>query len=116
MAYGTGKFIDLVPADTPGTGGTGGSFTPTNVTVVENTLVTDIDTANDYREITYTNGLPTTIDVWETNSKLVKQFTVTIAYLNGLPVTKTVDNHTENNATIKTITYNADGLPETIQQ
>jgi hypothetical protein len=67
-----------------------------------------------YLDPTYTDGLPTTIDVWDTYAKVTKLFTQTITYTDGLPTTISIVDEILSKTLTKTISY-ASGLPKPIQ-
>lgn len=140
-----GKFIDMTAGTIGGTGGTGadgldgasayevattngfigseeewlatlGIITLEELDTIKENVVTAINNATDYREITYVDELPRVIETWETSAKAVHTSTTTLLYTAGLPTTKTVVNHLANVIVVQTITYDAGGLPSVIEK
>ena len=70
--------------------------------------------ATGYRELTYTSGDLTQVDVWEDSGKATKLFTRVLTYtLGNLTQVLTTDNLTSSTQT-KILTYDIDGDLETV--
>ena len=58
-----------------------------------------------YTEITWANGLPSLIEKYENSSKLLKLFTITPVFVDGLPSTITTVDHVKLTTELTTLVF-----------
>jgi hypothetical protein len=90
-------------------------LTPSVVQIIEQNVQTQIDTDEGYKEISWVDGLPATVEIWEDSSKSKKLWTKTYEYTDGLITKAVVTNEDDGSVKATTITWQ-DGVPVVIDR
>ena len=90
-------------------------LTPAVVQIIEQNTQAQIDTSEGYKEISWVDGLPAVIEIWEDDSKDKKLWTKVYEYTAGTITRIVVTNEDDGSTQTTTVTWQ-DGVPVAVNK
>lgn len=112
------SFIDFTSTSTTSTGGGSsgtGSLSPQVIKIIEQNTQHQTDYFENYKEIQWENGIPTSMKVWEDSTKTILLWDYTYTFTGNVPTQIQIANIPDAVITQVNITWD-NGLPVSIQK